>query len=287
MVAKLRKPIKPKRVVILGSGGFISSKLEQILKLNNIHYLAIKRKDIDLSKKSSTIKLKKIITNQDSLVIIAAKAPCKNMEMLEKNIKIIQNICISLENKDINHMLYISSDAVYSDSLKKINEYSKTDPDNFHGLMHLCREKIISLISKNNLCILRPTLIYGKEDPHNGYGPNSFLRLAKKNQPIKLFGKGEELRDHIDVNDVAKIIYNSLIYKYVGILNLVTGTKISFLEIAQVVIKNTKSSSKILFTKRTQPMPHNGYRLFNPNIIKKTFKDIKTTSINKNKLYWQ
>lgn len=285
MNKKLKKPIKPKRVVILGSGGFISSNLEKILKSKNISYLAIKRKDIDLLKKSSITELKKKIKDQDTVVIIAAKAPCKNLEMLEKNLMIVRNICLSLENKNLNHLLYVSSDAVYSDSLKKINENSKTNPDNFHGLMHLFREKIVSLISNNNLCILRPTLIYGKNDPHNGYGPNSFLRLAKKNLPIKLFGKGEELRDHIDVNDVAKIIYNSIVFKYVGTLNLVTGTKISFLEIAQLAIKNTKSSSKILFTRRTQPMPHNGYRLFNSNLIKKTFKDIKITPIYKNKLY--
>lgn len=285
MRTKLKKPIKPKRVVILGSGGFISSNLEKILKLKNINYLAIRRKDVDLLKKSSITKLKTKIRKQDTVVIIAAKAPCKNLEMLEKNIMIVNNICLSLENKKLNQLLYVSSDAVYSDSLKKINENSKTNPDNFHGLMHLFREKILSLISKNNLCILRPTLIYGKNDPHNGYGPNSFLRLAKKNLPIKLFGKGEELRDHIDVKDVARIIYNSIVFKYTGTLNLVTGTKISFLKIAQLAIKNTKSSSKILFTKRTQPMPHNGYRVFNSNLLKDTFKDIKTMSIKKNKLY--
>lgn len=285
MRTKLKKPIKPKRVVILGSGGFISSNLEKILKLKNINYLAIRRKNVDLLKKSSITNLKIKIREQDTVVIIAAKAPCKNLEMLEKNIMIVNNICLSLENKKLNHLLYVSSDAVYSDSLKKINENSKTNPNNFHGLMHLFREKILSLISKNNLCILRPTLIYGKNDPHNGYGPNSFLRLAKKNLPIKLFGKGEELRDHIDVKDVARIIYNSIVFKYVGTLNLVTGTKISFLEIAQLAIKNTKSSSKILFTKRTQPMPHNGYRVFNSNLLKNTFKDIKIMSIKKNKLY--
>ena len=59
MNKKLKKPIKPKRVVILGSGGFISSNLEKILKSKNISYLAIKRKDIDLLKKSSITELKK------------------------------------------------------------------------------------------------------------------------------------------------------------------------------------------------------------------------------------
>ena len=39
---------------------------------------------------------------------------------------------------------------------------------------------------------LRPTLIYGTDDPHNSYGPNN-NRLATKNEDIILYGEGEEL----------------------------------------------------------------------------------------------
>ena len=31
----------------------------------------------------------------------------------------------------------------------------------------------------------RLSLIFGSEDPHNGYGPNSFMRLVKSNKNIK------------------------------------------------------------------------------------------------------
>ena len=55
-----------------------------------------------------------------------------------------------------------------------------------------------------NLCIVRPTLVYGEGDPHNGYGPNRFIKLIKK-KPIELFGRGEELRDHVWINDVSRL----------------------------------------------------------------------------------
>ena len=84
------------------------------------------------------------------------------------------------------HLIYISSDAVYKDIKTKINENSKTEPKSLHGIMHLTRELLFGA-HFNNLCILRPTLIYGEEDPHNGYGPNQFIRLAKKNYPIKIY----------------------------------------------------------------------------------------------------
>jgi len=53
---------------------------------------------------------------------------------------------------------------------------------------------LLSVAGSIPLAILRPTLVYGAGDPHNGYGPNRFRRLASANQPIVLFGEGEERR---------------------------------------------------------------------------------------------
>ena len=73
-------------------------------------------------------------------------------------------------------------------------------------MMHLKRENIFKKIGKK-LTIIRPTLVYGPNDPHNGYGPNKFIRDAKKGNCINLFGKGEERRDHIFINDLTFMVY--------------------------------------------------------------------------------
>ena len=275
---------KNKRVVILGSGGFISSSVEVLLKKNKISYLGLSRKKIDFKKKHSSKKLIRILKNSDTVLIIAAKAPCKDIEMLEDNLQIMKNILIALTKKSVFKVVYLSSDAVYSDSMKKLNENSETNPDNFHGLMHLMREQMLKLTNQNNLCILRPTLVYGENDPHNGYGPNSFLRLAKKNISIRIFGNGEELRDHVFIDDVANIILSSIVNNFKGVLNIVTGTKISFYEIAKLAIKRTKSNSKIIKKRRKGLMPHNGYRLFNSSKLN-SLVNFKLLSIKYNKFY--
>ena len=64
------------------------------------------------------------------------------------------------------------------------------------------------------------TLIYGKNDPHNGYGPNSFNRLLDKNENIKLFGEGEEKRDHVYVNDVAELSFRMIFSNFTGVLKI-------------------------------------------------------------------
>ena len=101
--------------------------------------------------------------------------------MLHQNLVICNNVVSSLKIKKPRHLIYISSDAVYSDSKKKINEKSETKPTSLHGFMHLIRENMLNELD----CLksfVRPTLVYGKNDPHNGYGPNKFIRCAQNNE---------------------------------------------------------------------------------------------------------
>lgn len=115
-----------------------------------------------------------------------------------------------ISDKKISHLIYISSDAVYEDSLKKMTENSSIKPNSLHGIMHCVREDLLKLYFKNNLSIVRPTLVYGPQDTHNGYGPNYFARNALQNRNIHVFGNGEELRDHVYIDDVSQLIFEIL-----------------------------------------------------------------------------
>ena len=109
---------------------------------------------------------------------MSAEAPVKNHKTLLNNIEIMNSIIDGVNPNIISQIIYISSDAVYSDSKSKLSEKSLTLPSNFHGMMHIIREKILKKIFKEKLLILRPTMIYGKFDTHDGYGPNQFLKLV-------------------------------------------------------------------------------------------------------------
>ena len=199
-----------KRIVIIGSSGIISQNLQKKLKEKKLNFLSFGRKDFDLKKNKSYEVLNKKIRNNDIIIFISAEAPAKNMEMFFNNMKICDNVCKSLKEKKINKLIYISSDAVYSDTSLKITERSKALPDSIHGMMHLMREISLQINFKKRLCILRPTLIYGVGDSHQGYGPNRFINLARKNKDIFLFGKGEERRDHIYIDDLINILFKCI-----------------------------------------------------------------------------
>ena len=277
-----RKKIKPKRIVILGSSGIISKNLQKKFKEKSIKFFAIGRSKANLMKKKSIKILKRNIRNNDIIIFCAAEAPAKNIQMLANNMEICNNVCKALNNKNINQLINISSDAVFSDTKEKITEKSFKGPDNFHGIMHLSRELILSSKFKNILCNIRPTLIFGMEDTHNGYGPNKFINLAIKNKPIYLFGNGEERRDHIFINDLINLIIKCIELRAIGSINAVTGKVYSFKYLAKLIIKICRSKSKINKIKRNGPMPHNGYRPFNTNLLNKYFKDIKMQSLKNN-----
>ena len=263
--------MKKKRNLVFKKKRYVATKLIKIMIKNNHDFLAISKK-IDLTKNTSVKKLNKIINSNDIFVFISAIAPVKNFKMLNQNLNICQNVFKVLKEKKIKYLLYVSSDAVYSDSKVPIDEKSKTEPENLHGFMHLMRENILRLLGIK-MCIVRPTLVYGSNDPHDGYGPNKFIRNAQSKKYIKLFGKGEERRDHIHVNDVGEIIYFLIKKRYVGTINLVTGKIISFFKIAKII--KDIYGIKIKYIKRNGPMPHNGYRAFNNNLLKKVLPSNK------------
>lgn len=269
-----------RRVIILGSSGYIGSSLKNYLK-KKIKVIGIGRNKIDFLKKNSSKKLSSIIRHHDIIINAVAIAPCKNIQDLNKNIIIINNIQKGLKNKKIFKYLNISSDAVYPDSKKRITEKITPDPVSIHGLMHYNREKIINLSLDCKIVHVRPTLVYGYGDPHGGYGPNLFYKTVVNDNVIKLFGKGEEIRDHVYIDDLVFLISNIIFKNFKGIINIVTGNGITFKEIALDFKKNYKKI-RIISLKRTIPIPHNGYRLFNNRLIKKLFPNFKFNSFLKN-----
>lgn len=270
--------MKKKRVIILGSGGFISSNIEKELTKKNIEVLSFSRTKLDLSKYNNANVLKKIIRKNDYIFFAAAKAPVKNIDMLIYNLKMLKIISGSIIKDKIKKFVYLSSDAVYADTKKKITEKSIVAPNSLHGQMHLIREDYLQNIFQEKMCIIRPTLVFGPDDPHNGYGPNKFARDIKNRNTINLFGKGEERRDHIFINDLSHLVSRLIINNFYGNINLATGQVHSFYSIAKKIISIYGKNSKIKFIKRNGPMPHLGLRSFKISKLKKLFPKYKINS---------
>jgi nucleoside-diphosphate-sugar epimerase len=246
----------PSRVVVLGAGGFVGSAICTRLAADKAPVLALTRNELDLLRPEAAATLQRLLRADDSVVFVSALAPTRNNAMLIDNLRMAEAVCAALAAQPVGHLVYVSSDAVYSDDANPVTERSCQQPSSLHGVMHLAREIMLRAALKLPLAILRPTLIYGAKDPHNGYGPNRFRRLAAKGEAITLFGEGEEKRDHILVDDVAALASAVLHHRSKGVLNIATGRSASFREVAEMVVAPSPRPVEIRGTPRQNPITH-------------------------------
>jgi len=273
------QPKRPARVVVVGSGGFVGGAIVRRLAEEGIAHLALGRAELDLLAADASAKFAGLLRAGDAVVTAAAIAPCKTIAMLVDNLRIVKTLVDGLSAVPVAHVVNISSDAIYADAPVPLTEQTPAAPTSLHGAMHLAREIALSSELHMPLAMLRPTLIYGAADPHNGYGPNRFRRLAAAGQEIILFGEGEERRDHVAVDDVAEIAVRVLKHGSHGALNIASGEVHSFRSIAEMTVALAASPVPIRSSPRTGPMPHNGYRPFDVSATKAAFPDFRYTPL--------
>ena len=257
-----------KKNIIIGAGGFLGSSVINGLVREDTQLVTIGRNNIDLLQSSGINLLHELVNDGDSVFLFSAIAPCKTPQQFAANSTMAEILCEGLSKINLDSFTYVSSDAVYADSSKPINENSLVAPQSLHGIMHRSREFIFDTqINSDRKLFLRPTSVYGYTDPHNGYGPNQFARQSNNNNLINVVGMGEELRDHISILDFSNIFNLLVRSEYSGYVNICSGTAITFLEIAKIISHFNKTTT-INFIDRTSPMPHNGYRTFDISLLK-------------------
>ena len=254
-------PVRPIRVTILGGSGFVGNALLQHLDRLGVETVSVSSKEVDLSRPEAATKLRRFIREEDALVFVSAVTPDKGKDIgtFMQNLSMAEQVCNFLEESSCSHVIYISSDAVYGDDLNPVREGASPEPSSLHGLMHVAREGMLSHTVQSAgppLLILRPSLLYGAGDTHNGYGPNRFVRTALSQEKITLFGNGEEKRDHVNVADLSRLIGLCLMHRSEGILNVATGGSVSFFDVAQTIAELHEDNVDIECLPRQVPIAH-------------------------------
>jgi nucleoside-diphosphate-sugar epimerase len=266
-------PQDPKRVIVIGAGGFVGSTIVAELGKAGIPAVALTRKEVDLLAADGAEHLKGRLSPEDAVVFVSAIAPAKTAAQLVANLRMADAACAAFRDVAPAHLVYISSDAVYADEANPVNERSPIAPSTIHGMMHAARELMFRTEYRGPFAVLRPTLIYGAGDPHSGYGPNRFRRQAAKGEPITIFGEGEEKRDHVAVEDVGRLAVRILRHGSTGALNAVTGVATSFHDIAHMVAARFDPRAEVKSVPRPGPRPHLLHRFFDITDCYRSFPD--------------
>jgi len=272
----------PARVVILGANGFVPRALDAALRAGGLSTLAVGRSTIDLTATDAPARLSALLCPDDVVVMTAALTPEKGRDVgtLIKNLRMVETLSAAVKAGTCAHIIYISSDAVYSFADPVISERTPPAPADLYGIMHLAREMTLRETAEKAgipFCILRSCAIYGFGDTHNSYGPNRFIRTALERGVIQVFGAGEETRDHVFIGDVVSIIKSVAERCSVGLMNLVGGQSISFGLLADTVASILNSNIAVESLPRSGPITH---RSFDVDRMRMDLPEHRPTSID-------
>ena len=259
-------------ILVTGGAGFIGKYLvesllekENIITIfdnfsnstkNSVNYLikkGVKIVEGDIRNYESIHNASK---EKDVVIHLAAKISVpesiKNpKDTFEVNVDGTKNVISACKKNNVKKIIISSSAAVYGESTKdvKLTESSEKNPISPYGESKLRMEEEIKKFEKDNTIncvILRFFNIYGIGQSVEYAGViTKFIEKIKKNQPLEIFGNGNQTRDFVSIEDVINAIYNSINFHKSGVYNIASGKTITIKELAQQMISISGKSIKI------------------------------------------
>jgi nucleoside-diphosphate-sugar epimerase len=268
------------KIFVTGGGGFIGSHLIKRLLKNN-HEITIfdnlsncTKEHINSLGKVNFVNgdirdfglLKKSIRNHEFTIHLAAKTSVyesqENQEnVIDVNVNGSENVIKSCIEWNIKNIIFISSAAVYGEGIKdkSLDERSQTKPISAYGKSKLEMENTVNEFSKTsdiNSVIFRLFNVYGEgqSDVYAGV-IKKFVEKSKQGNPVTIYGKGDQTRDFIHVNDVVEFIVKAM-KKIEGIkgevFNIGTGKTISIKQLAMEIFSIVKKNPIVNYVEPIQ-----------------------------------
>ena len=249
------------KVVIVGDTGFIGKNIYQNL-INNSKYeiVGISTNQVNLVENYSSHILSEIIPSNSVVIMCVGikKQLGDNLEIFRDNLSIIKNFSEAMIKSKPAKILFISSTSVYGEDVvydHSISEETPVQPRTYYGIAKYTAERILKKVCRDNqlhLMILRPPLVYGKDDLSMGYGPTGFTYKYVNGEKIILWGNGSEYREFIYIDDVGKIICRLINNNFSGTLNLVSGKSYTYEDVLNKLKKITNSHTNIESRERSK-----------------------------------
>jgi len=262
------------KIIITGGAGFIGSHLAeywinqnaQVIIVDNLRTGYVenipKHPNIEFVKQSITNKkiVFEILEKADYVFNLAALVSVPEsvdnpVECNEINVLGLINLLEASKKYNIKKIVHSSSAAVYGDNPESPKETSmKPEPKTPYGITKLDGEYYCQFYHQSfgvNAVSLRYFNVFGpRQDPKSQYAAAIpiFISKAIKNEAITIFGDGKQTRDFIFVKDIVQANVRAAENKNVfDVYNVASGNSISIFELAELIIKETKSKSEIIF----------------------------------------
>ena len=272
----LREKFNGKNCLVTGGAGFIGSSLVEELissgaNVKIIDNLSVGKQNVKLlTEKGAEIfecdickyeEIKDLFSNVDYVFHLAAMNRAQrsiNDPIKSNDINVNGTLnCLHLSylNK-VKKFIFISSSSVYKGvENKALKEGMFLEPLHPYGIGKLAGEhycRIYNDLFNLKTIVLRYFSVYGPRQrgdiEHAGVIAKFFLQ-AKENKDITIYGDGNQRRNFSMVLDVVKgTLLGAIKDKAIGeIINIASAKEYTVKEIAESIIKITKSKSKIVF----------------------------------------
>jgi len=255
------------KILITGGAGFIGSHLvDYLLKigyetvvLDNFSYGKIENIRQYMNNQSfhlikgdvrSSEDVKEALKGVDAVYHLAAivNIPLSIENPLlvdEVNVEGTLNLLGACVKHDIRRFVYVSTCAVYGEArYLPIDEEHPTNPLSPYGASKLAAEhycKVFHQIHGLQTVCLRFFNVYGPRQPSGPYGGviTTFLESLRKEEPLVIYGNGNQTRDFLYIADAVKVCELALYCKNCSgkTFSVGTGTQTSINELARVLIK--------------------------------------------------
>ena len=164
------------------------------------------------------------------------------------------NILEAARANKINRVVFSSSAGIFGElKTLPIAEDHPQDPDSPYGTSKLAAEKMCLVYNKlygmHNIC-LRYFNVFGPHQRYDAYGNviPIFANRLLRNEPLLIYGDGEQTRDFVNVMDVAGAnIKAALSADAKGVFNIGSGTHVSINELAQLMQKAAGAKAVIQY----------------------------------------
>lgn len=220
-----------KKAAVVGSKGFIGTRLVTALRGSGYEVVELDLPEIDISVSMFDDPLMvESLSGVDVLFHLAVMnlEHCKSDHRgcILNNVLGTANVMELARRTGIRRVIYSSASSVYGDPVKlPVSESDPAMPLTLYGATKLASEKIIHAYSNNfglTYGIFRLTNVYGPGQV-NGLIP-SVIRNLLSGTEISITGNGEQTRDFVYVDDVVNILIESIDHpKYSFISNLGSG----------------------------------------------------------------
>lgn len=285
------------KIVVSGGAGFIGSHIVEYWAEKNadVHIIDNLRSGFEknISKINGATLHKVSITNKKAVeeilentqyvfhlaaLISVPESLEKPDECIDINVKGLLNILDAAKKHKVKKVVHSSSAAIYGDDPRLPKDVSmKPKPQTPYGITKLDGEYYLQMYYEQYglpTTSLRYFNVFGpRQDPKSQYAAAIpiFVYKALKNEPITIYGDGEQTRDFVYVKDVvAANVLAATNENIIGVFNVANEKAITINDLAKLIIKTTNSKSEIVY----QPT--------RPGDIKHSLASIKETRENLN-----